>query len=182
MKRVSKMDLKIRRLDIQKFMNWLCNLVHRHSLRTSNNKLLLLWPLTPIISSLPQCRSAGVQAQREVDLWPHRQAVQPAVRLPLSWPPLHHRRRLQLPHCLGCRAQLPAQGQGETSIFEHLFLLAHWCQFCIFYPGSKKSYFYSYVSNIFPQGLVIRHLLWQQLLLRWYLGQQRVRVRVMIGF
>ena len=29
---------------------------------------------------------------------------------------------------------------------------------------------------------VIRHLLWRQLLLRWYLWQQRVRVRVMIGF
>ena len=31
-------------------------------------------------------------------------------------------------------------------------------------------------------SLVIRHLLQRQLLLRWYLRQQRVRVRVMIGF
>ena len=33
-----------------------------------------------------------------------------------------------------------------------------------------------------PQGCMIQHLLWWQLLLLWYLGQQRVRVRVMIGF
>ena len=36
--------------------------------------------------------------------------------------------------------------------------------------------------KIEPYSMLIWHFLWRQLLLRWYLRQQRVRVRVMIGF
>ena len=45
-----------------------------------------------------------------------------------------------------------------------------------------KTYIYMYILLDHACILVIRHLLRRQLLRWWYLGQQRLRVRVMIGF
>ena len=51
-------------------------------------------------------------------------------------------------------------------------------------PDSRKIRLAKYMAYVHVQlsCKVIRHLLWWQLLLRWYLWKQRVRMRVMIGF